>query len=297
MKTKWIIALVSMMVLASGNLYFAADRTLASNSRDEYTLLLRVDDIGMNHATNMALRDLAETGIPLSASVMFTCPWYQEAVEILKENPQIAVGVHLTLNAEWKHYRWGPVLGPEAVPSLVNKEGHFYPSTTEFLEQDYKPDEVRRELKAQIERALATGLDIEYIDFHMRTAIATPELEQLVIDLADEYELRMSMYMDENYKTLFDTPIDEKKSDFLDYINNNLKADKINLVVIHAARAHPEMQVLVDLNNPIMNTEDGRPLVASHRQAELDVLLSPRIQALFKEDKVKLVTYRDIQKL
>ncbi len=297
MKTKWIIALVSMMVLASGNLYFAADRTLASNSRDEYTLLLRVDDIGMNHATNMALRDLAETGIPLSASVMFTCPWYQEAVEILKENPQIAVGVHLTLNAEWKHYRWGPVLGPEAVPSLVNKEGHFYPSTTEFLEQDYKPDEVRRELKAQIERALATGLDIEYIDFHMRTAIATPELEQLVIDLADEYELRMSMYMDENYKTLFDTPIDEKKSDFLDYINNNLKADKINLVVIHAARAHPEMQVLVDLNNPIMNTENGRPLVASHRQAELDVLLSPRIQALFKEDKLKLVTYRDIQKL
>jgi len=51
----------------------------------------------------------------------------------------------------------------------------------------------------------------------MRTAIATPELEQLVMDLAGEYDLRMSMYMGEAYKTLFETPIEEKKSDFIDH--------------------------------------------------------------------------------
>ena len=80
-----------------------------SPSRPE--LLIRIDDIGMNHSVNLALAQLADTKIPLSASVMFACPWYQEAVEILKKNPQISVGVHLVLNSEWKGYRWGPVLG------------------------------------------------------------------------------------------------------------------------------------------------------------------------------------------
>ncbi len=292
MKLNCLKILFIVICTLSGNLFFNNNPAVASDSGEKYPLLLRVDDIGMNHATNTALKALAETGIPLSASVMFTCAWYEEAVEILEENPHIAVGVHLTLNSEWKYYKWGPVLGPEAVPTLVNKEGHFYPSTTEFLEQEYNLDEVRRELEAQINRAINTGLDIDYIDFHMRTAVATPELEQIVFDLAEEYDLRMSMYMDEAYKTLFDTPIDEKKSDFLDHIQNNLIVDKVNLVVIHAAFSHPEMEVLIDLNNPVMNTEDGRPLTATHRQQELDVLLSTEVQALLKSGKFQLVNYR-----
>src|ERR1700748_587687 len=83
-------------------------------------LLIRLDDIGMNHSVNMALQKMCETGMPISASVQFACPWYQEAVEILKKNPQVTVGVHLTLTSEWKNYRWGPVLGATAVPSLVD---------------------------------------------------------------------------------------------------------------------------------------------------------------------------------
>src|SRR6201989_1379684 len=86
-------------------------------------LLIRLDDIGMNHSVNMAVEKMAETGLPFSASVQFACPWYQEAVDILKKNPQISVGVHLTLTSEWKYYRWGPVLGPTAVPSLVDTAG------------------------------------------------------------------------------------------------------------------------------------------------------------------------------
>ena len=90
-------------------------------------LLIRCDDIGMSHSANLALAEMIQTNIPFSASVMFTCPWYQEAVEMLKDNPQVAVGIHLTLNAEWKNYRWGPVLGMKAVPSLVDSCGYFFP--------------------------------------------------------------------------------------------------------------------------------------------------------------------------
>src|SRR3989449_5068604 len=169
-------------------------------------LLVRIDDIGMNHSVNLALRQLADTKIPLSASVMFACPWYQEAVEILKQNPQISVGVHLVLNSEWKGYRWGPVLGKEAVPSLVDSVGYFLPSTDKFLAHGYKLDEVERELSAQVERAVRSGLRIDYVDYHMGTAVATPELRAVVGRVAAKFGGGISREFRESVHTMFDTP-------------------------------------------------------------------------------------------
>ena len=98
-------------------------------------LIIRTDDAGMSHSANMALEKLIETGLPVSVSVMFPTPWYQETVEILKQNPDVAVGIHLTLNSEWRNNRWAPVLGRTAVPSLVDADGYFFPSS-EALHQN-----------------------------------------------------------------------------------------------------------------------------------------------------------------
>src|SRR3954466_1714355 len=91
----------------------------AQQRPDAPEVLFRLDDIGMNHSVNLAVEQVAKTGMPFSATVLFACPWYQEAVEILKKYPQVAVGVHLALNSEWRDYRWGPVLGMGGAPSLV----------------------------------------------------------------------------------------------------------------------------------------------------------------------------------
>ena len=91
-------------------------------------VLIRCDDLGMCHAVNMAAKQVFESGIPVSVSVMFACPWYQEAIDLLRQHPNVSVGIHLTLNAEWKNYRWGPVAGKSAVPSLVDSVGYFFPS-------------------------------------------------------------------------------------------------------------------------------------------------------------------------
>ncbi|WP_020208433.1 ChbG/HpnK family deacetylase [Gilvimarinus chinensis] len=257
-------------------------------------LILRVDDIGMTHATNQGLQDLADLGIPFAASVMFTTPWYQEGVEILKQNPQISVGVHLTLNAEWRHYRWGPIAGRTEVSSLINETGYFYPSTAEFLAQNVNLDEVRLELEAQIKRALATGLNIAYVDYHMRTALATPELTQVVTELAEKYQLRMSMRMGEAVMTMFDVPVAEKQERFFKHLENGLESDKVNVLVIHAARNQPEMQALIDLNNPVMNTDDLEPLVAQHRATELHMLLSEEAKQWFESNEVRLINYHQV---
>ena len=127
----------------------------------------------MNHAVNLAIAKVAATGLPFSVSVLFACPWYQEAVEILKRHPHVAVGVHLALNSEWRHYRWGPVLGKAGAPSLVDAAGYFLPSRDAFLTSSPDLGEAERELSAQVERALASGLRITYVDAHMGTALAT----------------------------------------------------------------------------------------------------------------------------
>src|SRR6185312_15273566 len=200
-------------------------------------LLIRLDDIGMNHSVNMALQKMCETGMPISASVQFACPWYQEAVEILKKNPQVTVGVHLTLTSEWKNYRWGPVTGRTAVASLVDSVGYFPQSTRAFNKSGYKLDEVEKELSAQIERALSSGLKITYIDPHMGIALSTPELRALTEKLARKYKLGISTLSSvtcfgETYKEMWGEPVATKKSAFLAYVSH-LNPDRPNLVVIH----------------------------------------------------------------
>jgi chitin disaccharide deacetylase len=257
-------------------------------------LLVRVDDIGMNHSVNTAVKDLAEAGIPFSTSVMFACPWYQEAVEILKQHPHVSVGVHLTLNAEWKNYRWGPVLGRSAVPSLVDKHGYFLPSVKEFHESKYKLEEVEMELEAQILRALDSGVKIDYVDYHMGMAVSTPELRAIVEKLAKKYQLGISKYFGEEYTSMWAVPVQEKKQRFLKYLQE-LKTDKINLVEFHIAHKTPEMDVLVDMNSSLMASSDGKPMASDHRQTELNVLLSKEFRDQIGK-KFSMITYGELLK-
>lgn len=257
-------------------------------------VLLRIDDDGMNHSVNMAVKQLAETGIPFSSSIMFTCPWYQEAVSNLGKFPNVSVGVHLVLNSEWKYYRWGPVLGRSAVPSLVDADGFFLPSVEGFLDSNYKLDEVEKELTAQMERARESGLKIDYIDYHMLTAVGTPQLRAIVEKLARTYHLGITRYFDENYQSMFSVPLESKKSEFLKRLEN-LDRNRVNLFVFHIAQDTPEMRALIDMNDAKMHSKT-EPLVALHRSKELSVLLSKEFQDLVRNGSIRLVTYRDLVK-
>lgn len=286
MKAKLVLLLIAVAAVAT-------PAGLAAQNRAAPELLLRLDDIGMSHSVNLAMDDFARTGIPFSASVMFATPWYQEAAEILRRHPHVSVGVHLTLNSEWKNYRWGPVLGMEAVPSLVDTVGYFHPSTREFLASDYDLAEVERELSAQVERALRSGLRIDYVDYHMGTAVATPMLREVVERVADRYGLAISRYFGEENHTMFDTPVERKTPVFLSTLAE-LRTAVPNLMVIHVARPNPEMEALLDQNNAAQNTASGAPLAVRHRAAELEMLLSPEVASRLEDGTVRLVTYADL---
>jgi chitin disaccharide deacetylase len=294
MKNKLKFCLFILLVFA-----FANGGTAQNKDPKLPQLLIRLDDIGMNHSVNMAAQKVAETGMPVSVSLQFACPWYQEAVDILKKYPNVCVGVHLTLTNEWKDYRWGPVLGRNAVSSLVDSNGYFYQSTRAFNKSGYKMDEVEKELSAQIERALHSGIKITYIDPHMGIALSTPEMRALTEKLARKYHLGISTlssvtYYHETYKEMWGEPIATKKSAFLEYLNH-LSPDRPNLMVLHTATPSPEMDAMIDMNSRMMSDKDGNSLVSLHRQTELNALLSPEFKEMIG-NKFELTNYEQLLK-
>ncbi len=252
------------------------------------TLLIRCDDMGMSHSVNMAFKELIESGLNFSTSVMFPCAWYQEAVDILKANPQIIVGIHLTLNAEWKNYRWGPIAGKDKVPSLVDEDGYFFPSRATFFANNPKAEEIEIELRAQIERAINSGIKISYVDYHMGTAVDQPEHRAIVEKLAKEYGLAISRYFgEEDTESMYAIDID-KKQDSLLYLLQNLESNKINLLVCHIGKDYPELQAMIDMNS------FGLAEMSKHRHAELNALISAKSQNVFEKNNIKLINYSDL---
>lgn len=186
----------------------------------------------------------------------------------------------------------GPSIGSDGRSKPVDSLGYFLPSVSEFLESGYRLDEVEKELSAQIERALASGVRIDYVDYHMGTAVSTPELRSIVEKLAQKYELGISNYFGEHYKSMWGVPVDSKKEELLKHLNN-LDIRRINLIEFHVAFMDPEMNALVDLNSDLMNSAEGKPLASAHRQTELEVLISPEFRKLINKG-FKLVTYADV---
>ncbi|MFL5621244.1 MAG: ChbG/HpnK family deacetylase [Gemmatimonadaceae bacterium] len=264
-----------------------ASRQIGSPS-DQIYLIIRTDDAGMSHSVNVALEKLIASGLPVSVSVMFPTPWYQETVEILKRHPDVSVGIHLTLNSEWKNYRWGPVLGREAVPTLVDANGYFFPSSEDLYQNHPDLKQVERELRAQIERAVHSGLKIDYVDYHMGTVMRKPEFRAIAERLAEEYGLGMSQYFGETRHDPQYSAAPPAKVDSLVAMVGRLDPP-FNLVVTHVGIDDSELGALVD-----MNTSGPLPDMSKNRQGELDALTSPRFREALKSRNVRLLTYRQL---
>lgn len=283
-----VLLCVPLLSASPAHVVGKADALGPSGIADPIYLLIRTDDAGMSHSVNMALEKLIVSGLPVSVSVMFPTPWYQETVEILKRHPAVSVGIHLTLNSEWKNYRWGPVLGRVAVPTLVDSDGYFFPSASDLFNN--KPDlkQVEAELRAQIERAKKSGLKIDYVDYHMGTVMRSPEFREIAERLAKESGLGMSQYFGEiSHDPQYAAP-PAKKADSLVAMINRL-TPHLNMVITHVGIDDAELGALLD-----MNTSGPLPEMSKNRQGELDALTSQRFRDALKARNVQLLTYRQL---
>ncbi len=133
----------------------------------------------MNHGANRAFVELSRLGTVTAGSVMVPCPWFVEIAEEAAADPSLDCGVHLTLNSEMTHYRWGPITRPGPASGLVDDHGYLWPDVVSVRRHAH-PEAVEAEWRAQIDRALAAGIDVTHLDAHMGSALAPEWCERYV---------------------------------------------------------------------------------------------------------------------
>lgn len=154
---------------------------------DARVAIVHADDIGMCEPQSAGGFEALENGPVTCGSLMVPCPGFEAAAEYARTHPELDLGVHLTLTAEWPSYRWGPLLGAASVPSLIDAAGHLPRTGAEVLAAA-RPDEAEAELRAQIERALEAGVDVTHLDSHMGT-VFFPRLIPVYARLMREFRL------------------------------------------------------------------------------------------------------------
>ncbi len=259
----------------------------------EIRVVVRADDMGAAQSVNEACIKTCKDGIATSVEVIVPGPWFLDAVRLLKENPDIDVGIHLALTSEWERVKWRPLTH---APSLVDADGYFRPMTSQrpdfppdtgFLDAKPKLDEVERELRAQIETAQRhLGKRVSHVSSHMLAAMATPELRALTERLAKEYGLRSEGVGGIQYAGGFgnNTSTAEQRERALVELMERLQPG-LWMVVEHPAFDTPEMRNIF---------HKGYENVAADRDGVTRAFLSPKVKEVVARRKIKLVGYDEI---
>ena len=162
---------LTAVVLLTASVVMAQTQTYAEKlgfPKGKKVIILHVDDAGMSYESNVGTMNALDKGIASSTSVMMPCGWVPQFFTYLKQHPNTDAGVHLTLTSEWDAYRWSPLVGREKAPGLYDEQGAFWHSVAQVVEHA-SADEVEAEVRAQLARYRAFGLQPTHMDSHMGT--------------------------------------------------------------------------------------------------------------------------------
>jgi len=149
-------------------------------------LIVNADDFGYTRGVNAGIVRGFRDGIVTSTTIMANGDAFEDAVKCAQANPKLGVGCHLVLVggkciASAKH-----------VSSLVGSEGRL-PASLPALLSRLSTGSVRRqaieaELRAQVERVIASGLRPTHFDSHKHTH-AHPRVMEVVVRVAEEFKV------------------------------------------------------------------------------------------------------------
>ena len=306
MKFREIVCVLIVLVAACRSLP-AQTKTVAERlgyPADAKLLIIHADDLAIAHSEDAASLEALDKSYATSASIIVPGPWLTEVADYAKAHPDADLGLHLALTSEWKTFRWGSVESGDKVPSLLDPAGKLWP-LTEDVAKKAKPQEVEREYRAQIERALAVGIHPTHLDTHMGSALSTPEIVAVYVKIAREYQLpilapripgdplKLSALLSDK-DAMVDSvliadpsvPANKWKEFYLDAIKTMKPG--LNEIIVHLGHDDAELQaVMVD------HPDYG----SAWRQRDFDVVSSPKFKKALQDNHIVLVKWKDLQKL
>lgn len=271
---------------------------------DSKLLIIHADDMGLSHSVNSACIKAFESKGITCGSIMEPCPWALEINMYLKDHPEIDAGIHLTLTSEWHSYKWGGVSPSDRIPSLLDSAGYFYPDVA-AVGKMAKADEAERELRAQIDRAIAMGVNPTHIDTHMGSVLANAELVKIYLHLSDQYklpvlfprsylgylpadvarELGSKIFLLDNLFMLEPAMI---KGRWIDPYKKAIEAMKpgLNEIIVHLGMDNDEMKA-------ICSGFDAYG--SSWRQNDLDMVTGNEFRDLLKANNIILIGWKQVK--
>jgi hopanoid biosynthesis associated protein HpnK len=129
------------------------------------SLIVTGDDFGASPGVNAAIVRAYDEGILTGASLLVTGECASEAVVLARERPQLATGLHLALCDATS------ASPPGAIPDLVTPDGRFPASPGRtgmvyWIWRRRRDGQLEKEIRAQVERYLETGLPLDHVDGH-----------------------------------------------------------------------------------------------------------------------------------
>lgn len=270
-------------------------------ARDAKLLIVHADDLGEWHAVNAAATRLFEAGLVSSGVAMPPCPWFPEIAAWARTHPQFDVGLHLALTSERTDYRWGPV-SREPVPSLLDPAGYLRKIQVEAA-QAIDAADAEKEMRAQVERALALGLKPTHLDSHQGLLYQREDLFRALVRVARSYAIPLgvarSAFREHPYMAAalgedaiavdraFDIPPGVPPERWGDWYEDEIRkiGPGVTQLVMHPGLADAEL---------LAATRDRPTWGAEWRQRDFDFLSSERFKNLLKETGLRLVTWREI---
>ena len=260
----------------------------------EIRLIVKGDDMGAAHGINTATIAAFKGGVLTTTNVLVPGPWFPEAARLLKENPGLDVGVHLTLTSEWDNVKWRPLT---QAPSIVDEDGYLMPMVQprpgspagrSLKERSLNLEEIERELRAQLTMARRHIPQATYTWNHMGFTSLAPEVASLVSRLSKEYGLVVPTELGvQRIGAVYDSrdpgPV---KADKLAARLETLGAG-LWLHIDHAATDDPEMQAI---------GHAGYEWVAADRRANVEAWTSPKVREVITRRGIKLTNYRELTK-
>ena len=250
-------------------------------------LIVRADDMGNSYDIGLAVVKAHREGIVTSVSVMPTSPFFEEAVRLCQENPDMAAGVHITLLGT----RLRPVLSPADVPSLVTRQGFFYETGEELARANPDSLELEKEIRAQVEKARTGGLHFVYLDYHR----GPPKcVEKAIIKICREQRLLYGQDIDGSVYGYNWFPNDIESWPF------EILPDSQRVYYAAPSLTSERQQLFF---NALMNMRPGQWILVMHpglagpeRASVTELLCSSRVKEIIRLRNIQLVSYYDIWK-